>query len=95
MATYSREYLLTYSQNKAIIDLCKQIEQTVLQKAMRGETSIAYLMNKTCLVGNGITITSDDVVKRLQLTFPDSIVEFQEIKNIHGKVESGIVIDWS
>jgi len=95
MTTYSREYLLTYRQNAQAITLSDTIEKQVLQASLRGQTRVVYPMTKLYNVGNGISISSDDIVNRLRVKFPDSIVEFQEIKNIHGKIESGIVIDWS
>lgn len=97
MATYSREYLQSYRQNVHIIDMCNQIEKQILQKAFRNETRLLYMWNPSLYypVGNGEFIKADKVVDMLKKRFPDSLVEYQEVKNIHGKVESGIVVDWS
>jgi hypothetical protein len=74
MATYSREYLLTYRQNAQVISLSDTIEKQVLQAALRGQTRFVYQMTKKLIIANQITITSDDVVTRLRVKFPDSIV---------------------
>ncbi len=95
MTTYSREYLSTYKQNYQTINLCNQIEQQILQKALRGEDRLVYPMTKKYPTGNGQFVEADHVVNMLKTRFPDSVVEYQEVKNIHGKLESGIVIDWS
>ncbi len=95
MTTYSREYLSTYKQNYQTINLCNQIEQQILQKALRGENRLVYTMSNKYPIGNGQFIEADHVVNMLKTRFPDSHIEYQEVKNIHGKLESGIVIDWS
>lgn len=97
MPTYSKKFLQTYRQNINTINMCDQIEKQVLQKALRGETRCAYTWtsHKNYPVGNGETIETEKVVSLLKERFPDCLVEYQEIKNIHGKVESGIVIDWT
>lgn len=94
--TYSREYLQTYRQNINTINLCNQIEKQILQKALSGENRLVYSMPaKKYPIGNGEIMDANYVVNMLKMRFPDCVVEYQEVKNIHGKLESGIVIDWS
>lgn len=95
MSTYSREFLQTYRQNINTINMCNQIEKRVLEFALRGETRIVYQMTKRYPAGNGQFIETDNVVNMLKTRFPDCLVEYQEVKNIHGKLEAGIVVDWS
>ena len=95
MTTYSREYLSTYKQNYQTINLCNQIETQILRKALHGENRLVYPMTKKCSIANEQFIEADHVVNMLKTRFPDSHIEYQEVKNIHGKLESGIVIDWS
>lgn len=96
MNTYSREFLQTYRQNFQTINFCEQIEKQVLQKALSNETRFVYpVHSKKYPIGNGEYIQIDNVVSMLKIKFPNCLIEYQEVKNIQGKVESGIVIDWS
>ena len=97
MATYSREYLQSYRQNFQTIQLCESIVKQVLQKA--GELKTRYVHSIPSAhrypVGNGNYVEMEKLIPMLKERFPDCLVEYQEVKNIHGKIESGIVVDWS
>lgn len=89
--TYSREFLLTYKQNFQIIGISEDITKEILRRALRGETRFVYPEHKF----NSVNLQNELLLKLLKQKLPDVVVEYQEVKNIHGKLESGIVIDWS
>lgn len=96
MATYSREYLQSYRQNFRTIQFCNQIVDYVLQKAQQGETRYVYPMkSKQYPIGNCEYVNAENMIFILKERLLGCLVEYQEIKNINGKVESGIVVDWS
>ncbi len=96
MTTYSREYLQTYRQNVETIRYCDSIQGKVLNTALKGQTRYVEPFNsKKQSISNGQYVETSHIVSMLKTRFPDCLVEYQEVKNIHGKLEAGIVVDWS
>jgi hypothetical protein len=96
MSTYSREFLQTYRQNVETIRYCDSIQAKVLNAALKGQNRYVEPFNsKKQSISNEQYVETNHMIIMLKSRFPDCLVEYQEVKNIHGKLEAGIVVDWS
>lgn len=96
MATYSRQYLQTFRINHNAIQIVDKIIPQVLQKAVGANTRYVYPWNSYNYGSVQQELEEQEkIVRLLKQKFPGVTVEYQEIKNINGKIERGIVIDWS
>lgn len=96
MATYSREYLQSYRQNFETIRYCDRIQNMVLSTASKGQTRYVTPFNsKKQSISNGQYIETETLILMLRERLPGCLVEYQEVTNIQGKIDCGIVVDWS
>jgi len=96
MATYSREYLQSYRQNFGTIRYCDSIQGKVLNTALKGQTRYVEPFNsKKQSISNGEYVETATLILMLKERLPGCLVEYQEVTNIQGKIDCGIVVDWS
>jgi hypothetical protein len=111
MDAYSKDFLQNYARDKEADSAAKMIIQEVLRCATRGKTQHVvrvqeYAHGAQDMYGGvtyGISVTQSGVpnhvtnrlVYFLKQSFPDSVVEYREATSLAGRIERGIVIDWS
>jgi hypothetical protein len=96
MEVYNRQFLKEYRGARyQWIQNETRIITRILQTAAGGRETRYLIDGREFMYGQREENITEWVVARLKERFPDSIVEYRQATELNGRVQHGIVIDWS